>query len=980
MPYQVQKQDGEFCVVGPDGKVVKGGRHKTKSEADAHMKALMANVKEATEEDKKAQQARSKKYGIGIKPGGNVTKPADYASVADDDFADPVNYRYPLSPAARAVNAITRFNDSGNKTAGGYTDAEWAKMGQRIAKANQGKMYKGGQVVDKSTKEAKLGDQQSLTDFVSMVRDAFDAKFGKQRPDGTWPHTWCKDVYADKVVAEIDEKMYAIPFSMENGELAFAPFDQWTEVAKTYVPVTEGLRILASKKKSEEAEPEGREWEVIIIGPESASDLVMEGQETFVKSKNGRLYKASALEASVPLWDGIKVYDNHLTDEQFEASQGMRSVVNEWVGVIVQPAWDAVKKTVTGVLKVVDENLRTKLVNAEKAGVLGAIGLSIDALGEGVEKTIAGAMTPVVEKISRALSVDVVADPAAGGRLSRMIAGTSPLQHSQKEDEMDPEEIKKLIEEALGGRLTALKSELQEAIKQLITEAVASLKPADNSQGDQVPAAVTEAIKKAEEMVKAAEEKARLAECATLLGTKLQESGLPDSFRKIVAKAFAGKTFEEKDLDEAIKEQREALSHITESGRVIIPDGANINVSPVSELDRYELAFLRLVAGATRFGEMSTKENAEKWGIGAMQRFVEAGKPQLPRASRLSEWYYQFSEDYDGYGVMRNKRLMEANVTSSALASIVKNTVNLLLANDYSQRYQWWAPIVRQEDVDSLDTATLVRVFGISNLATMSEGDAYAEAAWADEEETASYVKRGNFIGVTLETFLLDKLNTLRSLPTRLSNAWYNTVSALVSAVFTVNTAAGPVLADSGALFNATAATSAGGHANLLTTALSYAAYDAVYTAMLKQTDQVLGAGKKLMATPRYLLVPVDLRATANQIRNTENVPGSANYQANPYGPNGGPDRPEVIVVPEWTDTNNWACVADPAQFPAIWLIWLRGRRTPELFSAEDERGGAMFTNDTLRFKVRQYGFRYSATYDCAPVSDFRPLHKSNVA
>jgi len=40
---------------------------------------------------------------------------------------------------------------------------------------------------------------------------------------------------------------------------------------------------------------------------------------------------------------------------------------------------------------------------------------------------------------------------------------------------------------------------------------------------------------------------------------------------------------------------------------------------------------------------------------------------------------------------------------------------------------------------------------------------------------------------------------------------------------------------------------------------------------------------------------------------------------------------------------------------------------------------GAMFTNDTIRYKVRMYGQRFSSTYDCAPVADFRPLHKSNV-
>ena len=96
-------------------------------------------TKAAREAEKKAQEARSRKYGIRILA-GNVTKPAKYAAVPDAKFADPVNYRYPLSPQARAINAVTRFNDIGNKAAGGYNDAEWAKLGGKIAKEN-GKGY-----------------------------------------------------------------------------------------------------------------------------------------------------------------------------------------------------------------------------------------------------------------------------------------------------------------------------------------------------------------------------------------------------------------------------------------------------------------------------------------------------------------------------------------------------------------------------------------------------------------------------------------------------------------------------------------------------------------------------------------------------------------------------------------------------------------------------------------------------------------------
>jgi len=71
--------------------------------------------------------------------------------------------------------------------------------------------------------------------------------------------------------------------------------------------------------------------------------------------------------------------------------------------------------------------------------------------------------------------------------------------------------------------------------------------------------------------------------------------------------------------------------------------------------------------------------------------------------------------------------------------------------------------------------------------------------------------------------------------------------------------------------------------------------------------------------------------------------------------------------------------VADPAQFPCIWALYYRGNRVPELFTADSETGGSMFTNDTFRYKVRMLTFRFSSTYDCLPVGDWRGVHKSNV-
>jgi hypothetical protein len=260
-------------------------------------------------------------------------------------------------------------------------------------------------------------------------------------------------------------------------------------------------------------------------------------------------------------------------------------------------------------------------------------------------------------------------------------------------------------------------------------------------------------------------------------------------------------------------------------------------------------------------------------------------------------------------------------------------------------------------------------------LDVVSEGGAYTELALADEEETATFVKQGNYIGVTMETLMSDKLNFVRTIPRRLSDTWYNTLSAHVAAVFTTNTATGPILSDSGALFNNTATATPGGHANLLTTALStVSTYAAARTAMRKQTNMPLGAGRKIQIEPRYLLVPEDLETTGLTIRNSQYIPGSANNDINPFY-----QKFDVVTVPDWTDATDWALVGDPARFPAIWLIFPRGNRTPQLFTADNDVTGAMFTNDTLRFKARLLHYRFSATYSCAPVSDFRPLHKSNV-
>jgi hypothetical protein len=86
----------------------------------------------ATDDEKGAQEARSKKYGISIHEGGNVTKPGEYSSVSDDEFADPVNYAYPCDSEERTRAALHYWGMPRNKEK--YSSGDQGIINKRLAR------------------------------------------------------------------------------------------------------------------------------------------------------------------------------------------------------------------------------------------------------------------------------------------------------------------------------------------------------------------------------------------------------------------------------------------------------------------------------------------------------------------------------------------------------------------------------------------------------------------------------------------------------------------------------------------------------------------------------------------------------------------------------------------------------------------------------------------------------------------------------
>ncbi|MFN2233875.1 MAG: hypothetical protein ACK2U1_06565 [Anaerolineales bacterium] len=350
--------------------------------------------------------------------------------------------------------------------------------------------------------------------------------------------------------------------------------------------------------------------------------------------------------------------------------------------------------------------------------------------------------------------------------------------------------------------------------------------------------------------------------------------------------------------------------------------------------------------------------------------------------SGIRELYTLLSGDYEMTGVFQGERVMFANVTSSTMAAICANALNKAVINQMAQLPKWWEKAVTKVNFNTLHDAKWITLGGVGELPTVAEGASYDEMTWDDQVETDAFVKKGGYLGITLEAIDKDDTRKIQAAPAMLARAAWMTLGKSISSIFTSNSAVGKTMSDTGALFNATAVTTAGGHANLLTTALSLTQLKVVKIAMMKQPE--LNSGERLgaLTAPYYLWVPVDLEDLAIEILASNedfyyalaNAPsGKVNVYAEGESRQArlASARERVITVPFWTDTNNWAAQANPLLYPSIGVGYRFGEN-PEIFSVADPRAGLMFTNDVMPVKVRYF-------YATGPL-DWRGLHKSNVA
>ena len=309
----------------------------------------------------------------------------------------------------------------------------------------------------------------------------------------------------------------------------------------------------------------------------------------------------------------------------------------------------------------------------------------------------------------------------------------------------------------------------------------------------------------------------------------------------------------------------------------------------------------------------------------------------------------------------------DAYHSTGSFPNLLLDAANKTLLAGYEEAPYTWSTWARQaSSVADFKNINRIRFSEMASPEMVPENHDYPEAALSDSKETYKVEKYGSVFTITWETVVNDDMDAISRVPAMQGAACRRKQNAAVYGVLTANAA----MADTGALFNTTAQTTAGGHANLAGTPAVISVTDLNLAFLSMMTKKGLRSDVTLNIQPSFLIVPAAISATALQTLGSIADPaagGSAVGNSNTlniYGPNG--SRPLKVVIDPVLDANSttaWYLAASPSQVDTVELTFLAGEESPVLENEWD------FDKDVYKYKVRQ-------TFGVAAI-DFRGLFKN---
>lgn len=408
---------------------------------------------------------------------------------------------------------------------------------------------------------------------------------------------------------------------------------------------------------------------------------------------------------------------------------------------------------------------------------------------------------------------------------------------------------------------------------------------------------------------------------------ELADSRLPDLAQRRIRERFEGQVVTRAQIQEAVTAERDYLSQLAPARISGLGGSRDVTVG-ASKLDRLQAAVDRAFGLEIEDPALRTVKP-----IGLRQLYQEitlGGDPEVTGVLQESVQREMLREAFD----------------STTLPRVMSNAMNRRLTRDYNEVDYGERRIISVVSASDFRTREAIRVGYFGDISTVNPetGDYQELAAYGEESAQYAVGQKGNLVTITRKHIINDDIGAVAKVVGRMGRAARRTFAKFVWKFIKDN----PQIYTTKTFFHAT-------QGNLLTDPLSVAALNKARLALANQTEP--GSGEKLGLKPALLAIPAELLAVAYTINQSQQVPGSANNDANPWYHAFGAGNENILENALFDDADDWVLFGPNSDVDIIEVAFLHGQEEPELFTADNPTVGQMFTADKLQYKIRhEYG------------------------
>lgn len=788
----------------------------------------------------------------------------------------------------------------------------------------------------------------SFDDIRATVQDAIKDRI--EALAGTSPSIYVCDIGFTWAVYMVDygDDLWMIEYSLDAAGVV--TLSDPVEVSKvtSYVPEVAPVDADTGEVITESATIEGRLL-AAMPGTDSAGGRVFHMQLiAYGDSKNGRRYTEAVMRAAAPLYNGAKAFDHHRPLAELNTS-----TVNGLVGTYrnveaTSVGLEADLHVLPGATHIA-EALDLSLAN-QAQGLPPLVGVSHDVLAQWRRISVDGRQLTEATAIHQVNSVDVVADPSAGGKTMRMVAGgpgdpDSPTNKKQ-EIQVTYKQLLALFRATEAAKRPALLTEHGQLIESFGFSTDEFSREIESTIPTPAPPAPA----------------ARATEAATYDKTSPLSRML---VREAVTSAKLADGFLENVVAELTDHFTEAELTATVARYVRATEAAGLSPSVPhvevtkdqhdKDIENLDLMLNPRVPGG--FGSFKeayvriTGRQPRSWIDDSFNREImrECVSVALGGGERVP-----FDSNLRG----------TESVSTSTFGFILGDSITRRMIAEYAQPdLQVWRQFVSSyRNVNDFRSQKVEAMGGYGTLPAVNQGATYnALTTPGNEEGSYTITKRGGTEDLTIEAIANDDIGAFQRIPVKLGLAAAQTIFRFVLDIFNTN----PTLSrDATALF-------AAGHANTATTALSSTGLEAIRLKMRKQA--AYGDSADILSlVPKFLIVPPELEVLAWQLcTSAVAIPSGAPVGAASNTPNIHQGMSPVVVdYFSATSTTAWFLLADPSLAPTIEMGFLNGQQDPALFVQNDPTTGSVFSADKVTWKIRHI-------YSGIPI-DYRAFQRGN--